>query len=172
MRLLFTIDTNDYQHCTSVFVRNSARSIIIREGKIAMVHSVKYHYYKFPGGGIEPEENGIDAVIRETLEETGLVVLPNSVIPFGYVHREQKSTENPMERFVQDNFYYLCSAQEVVSQQHLDNYEREENFQLQWVDPHMAIDVNRYAHHGSIDFPMLERECKVLEILIAEKYFS
>ena len=52
MRLLFELDLHDYAECTRTFVRNSARSIIIRDGKVAMVHSLKYDYYKFPGGGI------------------------------------------------------------------------------------------------------------------------
>ena len=48
MRLLFELDLHDYAECTRSFVRNSARSIIIRNGKVAMVHSLKYDYYKFP----------------------------------------------------------------------------------------------------------------------------
>ena len=57
MRLLFEMDKRDYDNCTHRFVRNSARSIIIREKKIAMIHSLKYDYYKFPGGGMEGEES-------------------------------------------------------------------------------------------------------------------
>lgn len=49
MRVLFELDKQDYGNCTHNFVRNSARSIIIRDGKIAMIHSLKYDYYKFPG---------------------------------------------------------------------------------------------------------------------------
>lgn len=44
MRLLFDMDLHDYGSCTRSFVRNSARSIIIRDGKIAMIHSLKYDY--------------------------------------------------------------------------------------------------------------------------------
>ena len=53
LRLLFEMNMNDYADCTHTFVRNSARSIIIRDRKAAMIHSLKYDYYKFPGGGIE-----------------------------------------------------------------------------------------------------------------------
>ncbi|MBY5034417.1 hypothetical protein K6V78_04985 [Streptococcus gallolyticus] len=42
MRLLFEMDKKDYQDCTRTYVRNSARSIIISDGKVAMVHSAKY----------------------------------------------------------------------------------------------------------------------------------
>ena len=68
MRLLFEMDKRDYADCTHSFVRNSARSIIIRDGRVAMVHSLKYDDYKFPGGGIHPGEAPVDAMIRETRE--------------------------------------------------------------------------------------------------------
>ena len=42
MRLLFDMDLKDYGECTHTFVRNSARSIIIRDGKLAMIHSKEY----------------------------------------------------------------------------------------------------------------------------------
>ena len=49
MRLLFEMDKKDYSGCTKTFTRNSARGIIIKNGKIAMIHSQKYDYYKLPG---------------------------------------------------------------------------------------------------------------------------
>ena len=79
MRMLFEMDKKDYGGCDHCFVRDSARSIIIRDGKIAMVHSLKYDYYKFPGGGIENGENPVEAMIRETREEAGLEVIPDTV---------------------------------------------------------------------------------------------
>ena len=81
------MDKKDYEQCTHTFVRNSARSIIIVNNKIAMIHSLKYDYFKFPGGGIESGENPIDAMIRETREESGLVVKPETIKEYGYVHR-------------------------------------------------------------------------------------
>ena len=39
MRLLFTIDSEDYQGCTHTYIRNSARSIIIKNNRIAIVES-------------------------------------------------------------------------------------------------------------------------------------
>ena len=104
MRLLFEMDKRDYDNCTHRFVRNSARSIIIRKKKIAMIHSLKYDYYKFPGGGMEGEESPVRAMIRETREEAGLVVRPDTVKEYGYVHRIQKSDKDATECFVQPLF--------------------------------------------------------------------
>lgn len=72
MRILFEMDKKDYVPNGSVFSRPSARAVIIKDGKIAMVYSKKYNYYKFPGGGIEVDECMEDSLIREVLEETGL----------------------------------------------------------------------------------------------------
>ena len=44
MRMLFCIDTADYNMNGTVFSRPSARGIIIRDGKAAMIHSLKYNY--------------------------------------------------------------------------------------------------------------------------------
>ncbi len=172
MRLLFTIDTKDYDTSGRAFIRHSARCIAIENGKVALIHSVKYDYYKFPGGGIEAEEAPKQAVIRETLEEAGLVVLERSIAEFGYVHRVQKSDQKDYAMFVQDNFYFLCQVENCVVAQKLDGYESEENFTLEWVTPQLAIDKNIAYCGNDKDKNMLIREAKVLQILIDEGYFA
>lgn len=108
MRLLFAMDGKDYAKCTHLYVRNSSRGIIIKNKRIVMIHSEKYDYYKFPGGGIEEGENAIDALIRETKEEAGLIIIPETITEYGYVHRIQRSDRDITECFVQDNYYYFC----------------------------------------------------------------
>lgn len=76
MRTLFEMDKKNYDSSGKVFYRPSVRSIIIRGGRVAMVHSLMYDYYKFPGGGIESGETRHQALIRETAEESGLCVVP------------------------------------------------------------------------------------------------
>ena len=71
MRLLFQIDTKDYNPNGTVCFRPSVRAIIIENGKVAMVHSEKYNYYKLPGGGIEPGESKEEALMSKTWK-TGL----------------------------------------------------------------------------------------------------
>ncbi len=168
MRLLFKMDKKDYGECIRSFTRDSARSIIIRNGKIAMIHSLKYDYYKFPGGGIEPGESNVDALIRETAEEAGLTVIPDSIREYGYVHRIQKSTVEMDEYFIQNNYYYLCDVEEGVNPQKLDDYESDEHFTLEYVMPESAIRSNRTKDHGPKDPVMLEREARVLEMLLSD----
>lgn len=168
MRLLFEMDKKDYGGCVRAFVRNSARSIIISHKRLAMIHSMRYDYYKFPGGGIENGEDPIAAMIRETREEAGLVVKPETVKEYGYVHRIQKSGKDPLECFVQDNYYYLCQVAQETVPQCLDSYESKENYALEYVDPQVVIRKNRSVTHSPYDPMMFEREVKVIEMLISE----
>ena len=168
MRLLFAIDKQDYAACTYTFVRNSARSIILRDGKIAMIHSLKHGYYKFPGGGIEPGEDPIAAMIRETREEAGLIVRPDTVREYGCVHRIQRGGQDPNECFIQDNFYYICDAEEEILPPQMEDYEAAAGFEPVFVEAREAIRVNREGAPGSRYQTMLLREARVLEMLIEE----
>lgn len=168
MRQLFEMDKGDHQRCTRTFVRNSARAIVIADGRVAMVHSEKYDTYKFPGGGIEPGESPVEAMIRETREEAGLVVVPGTVREYGCVHRVQKSDRDDAERFVQDNFYYLCEVEPDAVSQRLDDYEAGEGFALEYVRPREAIERNRREIRSPYNPAMFEREARVLELLIEE----
>ena len=168
MRMLFEMDKHDYGECTHTFTRNSARSIMIRDNKIAMVHSLKYDYYKFPGGGIEGGEDPVEAMIRETREEAGLTVIPETVRAYGYVHRIQRSDKDHTECFIQDNFYYLCEAEEEPVSQDLDEYEAKESYRLEYIDAATAIRKNRNVKDSPYNNLMFEREARVLELLQSE----
>lgn len=171
MRLLFIIDTKDYDINGTRYVRNSSRCINIKNGKVAMIYSQKYNYYKFPGGGIEKNETMIDALVRETLEETGMKIVKESIKEFGYVHRIQKTNQYNADIFVQDNYYYLCDVYDDIVTQSLDEYESEEGFILKYVEPIEAMRTNLFESFGLDNKIMLEREAKVLQMLLIEGYF-
>ena len=167
MRLLFTLDRGDYQEGKKAFSRPSARAIVIWDGRVAMVYSRKFRHYKFPGGGIEPGESREAALLREAREEAGLVLDPQSVRPYGFVHRIERGDAEPI--FLQDNFYHLASAVAAVPQE-LDGYEAEEGYTLRWVDPREAIRQNKAltSVYKRKYHTMLLREAMVLEHLLAE----
>lgn len=170
MRCLFTMDTKDYPKDGKRIVRPSARSIIIKENRLALVYSQKYRYYKFPGGGIEAKEDSHTALIRETKEETGLVVIPSSIQEYGYVQRIQKG--EPEGIFVQDNYYYFCEIMADSESTQLDDYEEAEGFTLAFVSAPEAIQMNQGADHGPTDPLMVQRESRVLNLLLAEGFLS
>ncbi len=171
MRLLFDMDMKDYILSDRVFVRPSARAIIIKGERVAMVYSKKYDYYKFPGGGIESGEDRLTALMREVREEAGLLVLADTVKEYGYVHRVERYDSDGIDRFIQDNYYYLCDVDDTPAAQSLDGYEEEEGFTLVFVDPREAIATNRTHPHGPKSQNMLEREARVLQMLLAEGKF-
>ena len=90
MRELFILDKKNYNPNGTVGKRPSVRGIIIKDGKIAMMHSKKFDYYKLPGGGIEPGETLEETLIREVREESGLIVKKETIKEFGYVRRIEK----------------------------------------------------------------------------------
>lgn len=170
MRTLFELDKKNYNINGRKLVRPSVRGIIIQGDKIALVHSLKYDYYKFPGGGIDNNESHLETLIREVHEEAGLTVVEKSVKEYGMVRRIEKALD--VDVFIQDNFYYLCDVKDEILKQKLDDYEAEEQFTLEIVNPETAIAVNRKDTHGSKSKLMIEREALVLELLIKEGYFK
>ena len=166
MKRLFTIDLKDYNEDSIRFKRPSVRAVIIKDNLIAMVYSSKYDYYKFPGGGIEKNEDYLSALKREVLEETGLKIIGSSVKDLGSVLRIQKSRFNDNEIFEQENFYYLCDVYSSLNNQSLDEYESKEGFKLVFISPFEAVIVNRSHEHFGYDNILIEREAKVLDYLM------
>lgn len=165
MRPLFCVDVLDYEEDWARSARPSVRGIIRRGDKLAMVHSLKYDYYKFPGGGIEGDEAHAFTLVREVKEETGLTVKQETIKEYGFVVRLQKSDCFADTIFVQENFYYTCEVSDEVGAQKLDDYEAEEGFTLEFVTPEEAIHTNRNCHCTEWDKAMIERETRVLEML-------
>ena len=172
MRCLFEIDLKDYEGCTKVFRRPSARSGILKCDKIALVYATEEKYYKFPGGGIHEDEDKKEALIREVREETGLNVIPESIREYGSVLRKQKSEKADDTVFEQENYYYLCETEDTQGAQDLDEYEKDAGFMLVYADIDEAIKTNSlFTSDSKADEIMIDRERRVLE-MIKEEFLS
>ncbi|MCR5837968.1 MAG: NUDIX domain-containing protein [Lachnospiraceae bacterium] len=174
MRILAQEDHKNYIENGTVGRRPSVRGVIIRGDKIALVHSLKFDYYKFPGGGMDEGETYEDTLIREVREESGLVVIPSTIEEYGIFLKKEKGKYEDL--FIQESYYYFCEAEQEVVPQEMDDDEREERFTLEWVDPEFAIETNlTHSHEGkdnTLAINMMKREAKVLRMLIDEKYFT
>jgi 8-oxo-dGTP pyrophosphatase MutT (NUDIX family) len=166
MRPLFTIDMEDYDEDDEVVVQPASRGIIWKDGKLALIRSVAFGYYKFPGGGLEDGESLIDALIREVREESGLDVIPESVRLYGMSRRLEKGVWNYV--LDQDSYYYLCEVSDRTFPQKLGKHEKEAKFVLEYVDPHVAVKANeRYLKKDPK--VAIDRDNRILKRLAAEQ---
>ncbi len=180
MKTLFTIDLKNYKDNWTRSRRDSTRGIIrFGQDKLALVYATKLGYYKFPGGGINENEDKIAALIREVQEEVGLVVIPSSVKEFGVAHRYQKSGKTPDTVFVQDNFYYECQVEGIngvpatdqaslkIINQTLDDYEDKAGFELRIVSIKEALETNlKYRDTDDFNILMIARDTRILAMLL------
>lgn len=170
MRRLFTLDLHDYDETWPHDLRPTVRGIIEKDGKLALVHKRENDYYGFPGGGMEAGETYEEALIREIKEETGLIVIPESIREYGSALRLNSSAKFTETIFEQEKFNYKCRVLDEVSEQNLDAEEAEEGFELAFITPEEARRKNRYDDHGPENGGIwLERENILLEMLIFEK---
>lgn len=179
MKTLFTTDYKDYEPDWPSSSRPSARAIILTDNpplspsnKIALAYAKNLGYYKFPGGGIHEGEENTEALIREVAEETGLEVIPESISEAGLVHRVMQSEMFPKTIFVQDSFHYFCRVKmspdgtPLIKNQKLDDYEKDDGFELRIVTIDEAIQTNlHFKSDNYAKLDMITRETLVMEKL-------
>ena len=179
MKTLFTTDYKNYEPDWPSSSRPSARAIILTDNlplspsnKIALAYAKNLGYYKFPGGGIHEGEENTSALIREVEEETGLEVIPESISEAGLVHRVMQSEMFPKTIFIQDSFHYFCRVKispdgtPLIKNQKLDDYEKDDGFELRIVTIAEAIQTNlHFKSDNYAKLDMIARETLVMEKL-------
>ena len=134
MRILKTIDKGDYTSSMPVFEKYTVRGVIIREGKLAVQQS-KAGDYKILGGGVEQGESLADALLREVQEESGLVVIPESIRPIGEIVEKRRDIFDPSMIYVCHSCFFFCDAMERMEAMHMTESEKEKGFHLVWATP-------------------------------------
>jgi len=164
MRIIKVLDKRDYLDTWDKIERNAVRAIIKKDNLIALVKSKKEGFYKFPGGGVEIDEDHIDTLIRETQEESGLVIKENTVCEYGFFVECRKSLfEDAI--FEQKSYYYTAEVEDALASTNLDDYEKELDYELEWVDVSNALEVNE-AFEGIEEYTYIVRETYVLNELL------
>ncbi len=164
MRELFQMDRQDYHPGGKVYERPSARGIILKDGKVLLNYLAKHDCYEFPGGGIEAGETPESALQREVAEETGRIVIPESIREFGIVIRRQRDSKDPDGIFEQRNYYYFCEITDETVPRKPDEHEILDGAEPVWVES-LATPVyrNRKAFE-KIGEPFMQREMRVMDM--------
>ena len=154
MKELFRMDRQNYNPEGKVYRRPSARAIILKDGKVLLNHVSKYDCYEFPGGGIEAGETPERAVVREVAEETGRIVIPESVREFGIVIRRQQDSNDPDGIFEQENYYFYCDVTDECVPRKPDEHEILDGAEPVWVES-LAGPIHRNRYFIPIFFIVL-----------------
>lgn len=143
--------------------RKAVRAVILRDGKLLMIYSMKNDEYKFPGGGLESGESPEEALIREVREETGAVVKRIGE-KIGKVKEYNRKEGDFADFFMMVSDYYDVEIESELGDQMLDDYERELEFVPVWIGTDDAERVNRSTMErgGARHTKWIERETFVL----------
>jgi len=170
MKIIETIDHENYRDCTKVFKRRAVRAITFKNNKLVMIQSKKYGECKFPGGGQNQNEIDLDTLKRELLEETGLELKDETVTLYGLTTETRKSAFESDTKFEMTSVYYLCETKDEINSLKLDDYENDYGYHMILVDIDDAIRNNEALidHKKEIVnqfIPWTERELVVLKDL-------
>jgi 8-oxo-dGTP pyrophosphatase MutT (NUDIX family) len=150
---------------SKIILRNAVRAIILRENNILMVLLGKTNEYKFPGGGIEENEEIEEALKREVLEETGCNVI-KIIKKIGIITEYGIALEDKNNIFKMISEYYIVNIDNSQIDQKLDNYEKELLFKPCWTEIEIAYKANKKIIDDKHDStPWIRRETRVLDII-------
>ncbi|XMB72617.1 NUDIX domain-containing protein [Mycoplasmatota bacterium WC30] len=153
------IHTFDYRSNKKIMKPNriAGRAVILRGKTLFLIKLEVTNEYKFPGGGLETNESFEDAVIRETLEESGANISKISKC-LGYIDQIYPDMYEAGKIFYLRNIYYLCEISDDIGKQRLSKAELKLEFHPEWVNVDKAIEVNENKLILGSDYHWTERE--------------
>lgn len=163
MEKILVMDAKDYDEGLDEILRVAVRGIIFVDGKLLLINS-SFGELKFPGGGKEGDESDEETLIRETLEETGYHVIPESIRPFGEVVEKRMSVHEE-KIWHQINRYYFC---DVTAEQGMCSYTENEvkyGFHQVWHTLDDAIRINEETLQKEGAHAWNQREYNVLKLI-------
>lgn len=141
MRTILVMDEKNYTEDMPVFERVGVRAIIRKNGLLAMQQSASGEY-KIPGGGMEPGETIEEALMREVREETGLLVIPETMKELGEILEVRRDIFDENTKYIAHSLHYSCEVKDELVETSMTESEIKKGFQLAWADIDTIIATN------------------------------
>lgn len=158
MKLLFELDEKNYSQHMKVLEKYAVRAIIKKGDKIAMQQGSSGEY-KIPGGMVEPGEEYEDALYREVMEETGLLLDLATRKELGEVCERRRDMKCDKQIYVCHSLYYLCDITDKKVEPQRTESEILKGYQLSWA----ALDKILAVNHSMKLAPWIKRDTLFLE---------
>lgn len=153
---------DEVANAKKIINRIAIRAIIYKDNQFLMISNNKGDI-KFPGGGLEPNENHGETIRREVEEETGFIVSDvGGLIGTVIERRKDKFETNCI--FEMKSYYYRCKVTGEKTEQSLDDYEAALEYKPKWINLDEAISINLAVVEEEKN-PWVDRELYVLQQL-------
>ena len=129
-------------------------AIVIDKGKLLVVKDRFSLGYKLPGGHIDKNESIKDALKREVVEETGIIIEFESIINIGHF---------PNGQFGESDLYIVCTAKALSEEITINDLS--EIVEARWIAPNDFInsdEVNAY-NKSVVKAAITNKELKLTE---------
>lgn len=123
--------------------RLTARAILKNGSQYAVLYSEKFDLYSLPGGGVEEDEDIIEALKREIWEETGCEC--NEIKPLGFVE-ENRAYCN----YTQLSYYFVVNTYTRVFKPNFTETEIQNKTVIDWYSLEEAYRLIAGTKHTSI----------------------
>lgn len=153
-------DANSEDESTRVTARG-----IIKRGDTYLFIFNKYGEYHLPGGGVESDEELIEALIREIEEETGYLIEKDSIQK--WIHVVERRKGRITEIFNMESYYFFCDVKDEMGTRKLDEFEIEEEYQTVWVTLEEAIKRDEELLKTERG-PLMVRDIKIIKLLLGQ----
>lgn len=155
MNTLFILDEKNYTDDMPVFEKYAVRAIICKDAKYAMQRG-KAGECKIPGGTVEIGETFFEALAREVLEETGLIVIQESIKEIGEVTEIREDAYKKGQKYICHSLIYRCDVQEEIHETNMTTNELIQGYQLSWVSLEEIINTNNKLQKNFRDTKFFE----------------
>ena len=147
--------------------RVSVRGLAYSDKKVLMIKTNRGDLL-FPGGGINSDEQQLQALKREVKEESGYQVIKANG-PIGELHVRKMDRFEPEKVFEQITYYYHIDVSTEMGEQVLDAYEHNLDFTPVWIEPKVAIELNeKYRKQLPYNDYWIQSELYILNEIIRE----